>query len=96
MIGDFTDPDGPLVVAHEALLLHLHCDEIPDMIAAMKWPEGVIQTCIAGESGMIKILRQHLLVDKALPKQDCYISGYWKIGLIEDEHQHLKRAEAAK
>jgi len=73
---------------------HHSSPEIPDMIAAMEWPDGVIQTCIAGESGMIKLLRQHLLVDKALPKQDCYISGYWKIGLIEDEHQALKRSEA--
>lgn len=68
---------------------------IPDMIANLDWPEGVVQTCIAGESGMIKILRQELLVRKAMPKQDCYISGYWKIGMVEDDHQKLKRAEAA-
>lgn len=73
---------------------HQSSPEIPDMIAAMDWPNGVVQTCIAGESGMIKTLRQDLLVTKGLPKKDCYISGYWKIGLIEDEHQQLKRAEA--
>ena len=74
---------------------HVSSPVIPEMIAAMDLQSGSVQTCIAGESGMIKLLRQDLLVKKALPKQDCYISGYWKIGLIEDEHQQEKRAEAA-
>lgn len=74
---------------------HQPSSQIPDMIAEMDWSDDVVQTCIAGESGMIKTLRQHLLVENGLPKQDCYISGYWKIGLIEDEHQQLKRAEAS-
>lgn len=74
---------------------HTQSDVIPSMIKDMDWPEGRVQTCIAGESGMIKSLRQELLVTRGLPKEDCYISGYWKIGLIEDEHQQLKRTEAA-
>lgn len=68
---------------------------IPQMIAALEWPAGTVQTCIAGESGMIKTLRHSLLTERNLPKEDCYISGYWKIGLKEDEHQKLKRAENA-
>lgn len=32
-------------------------------------------------------------VVQALPKDGTYISGYWKLGLIEDEHQKMKRAE---
>lgn len=74
---------------------HSSSPVIPEMITGMDWPDGVVQTCIAGESGMIKALRQYLLVEKGLPKEDCYISGYWKIGLVEDEHQKLKRAASA-
>jgi NADPH-dependent ferric siderophore reductase len=74
---------------------HKSDDTLPKMLVSFDWPSGVIQTCIAGESGMIKTLRQELLVTRSLPKDDCYISGYWKIGLIEDEHQKLKRSEAA-
>ena len=33
---------------------------------------------------------------KNLPKTDAYISGYWKIGLVEDEHQLWKNNEANK
>ena len=64
-----------------------------DFIRAMPWPEGRVQTCIAGESGVIKSLRAFLHQEKQIPRSDTYISGYWKIGLVEDEHQKMKRAE---
>ncbi|MEM7211172.1 MAG: siderophore-interacting protein [Pseudomonadota bacterium] len=63
------------------------------LIRSLDWPEGRIQTCIAGESGVIRSLRAFLHQEKRLPRQDTYISGYWKIGLVEDEHQKVKRAE---
>ena len=64
-----------------------------ELIRALPWPEGRVQTCIAGESGVIKALRGFLHQEKALDRKDTYISGYWKIGLVEDEHQKMKRAE---
>ncbi|MEM1078184.1 MAG: siderophore-interacting protein [Pseudomonadota bacterium] len=64
-----------------------------DLIRSLPWPEGRVQTCIAGESGVIRSLRAFLAQEKALPRKDTYISGYWKIGLKEDEHQKVKRAE---
>lgn len=62
-----------------------------DFIEALDWPEGAIQTCIAGESGIIRELRRLLITDRGLSKQDAYISGYWKMGLKEDEHQAAKK-----
>ena len=67
--------------------------EIEGLVRAWNWPSGTLQTCIAGESGMIKTLRQYLLVERKIPPDNTYISGYWKIGLIEDEHQKMKREE---
>ncbi|MEM7615573.1 MAG: siderophore-interacting protein, partial [Pseudomonadota bacterium] len=64
-----------------------------DFIRAMTWPEGRVQTCIAGESGVIRALRGYLANERHVPREDTYISGYWKIGLVEDEHQKAKRAE---
>ena len=64
-----------------------------DLIRSLDWPDGRVQTCIAGESGVIRSLRAFLHQEKDLPKKDVYISGYWKIGLVEDEHQAMKRAE---
>ncbi len=65
-----------------------------DLITKMEWPTGVVQTCIAGESGVIRRLRDYLANQRNVPRKDCYVSGYWKIGLIEDEHQAMKRKEA--
>ena len=65
-----------------------------DFIRSLDWPEGRVQTCIAGESGVIRALRAFLHQEKELPRADTYISGYWKIGLVEDEHQTMKRAES--
>jgi len=65
-----------------------------EFMRAMVWPKGVVQTCVAGESGVIKGIRGYFSNERQLPRDDVYISGYWKIGLIEDEHQKMKRAEA--
>jgi NADPH-dependent ferric siderophore reductase len=62
-------------------------------IRAAQMPAGVIQTCIAGESGVIKALRGYLSNETDILKEDIYISGYWKIGLIEDEHQIQKKLD---
>ncbi|MEM6619226.1 MAG: siderophore-interacting protein [Pseudomonadota bacterium] len=72
---------------------HVASSAQEDLIRSLPWPDGRIQTCIAGESGVIKSLRAFLHQEKQLPREDTYISGYWKIGLVEDEHQAMKRAE---
>ncbi len=64
-----------------------------DFIRMLDWPEGRVQTCIAGESSVIRSLRSFLHNEKQLPREDIYISGYWKIGLVEDEHQQMKQKE---
>ncbi|WP_232830340.1 siderophore-interacting protein [Oceanicella sp. SM1341] len=65
-----------------------------DFLAALDWPEGRVRVGIAGESGTIVGLRDWLRA-RGVPMGDCYISGYWKIGLVEDEHQIEKRRDNA-
>jgi NADPH-dependent ferric siderophore reductase len=66
-----------------------------EFMRSMDWPSGVVQTCVAGESGVIKAIRGYFSNERKLPREDVYISGYWKIGLIEDQHQIEKRKEQA-
>ncbi|MCX2721945.1 siderophore-interacting protein [Roseibium salinum] len=66
-----------------------------DFVKALDWPAGIVQTCIAGESSVIRALRDYLHNELKVEKKDTYISGYWKMGMVEDEHQKMKRAEAA-
>lgn len=97
-----SEEDRQQIDAPEGIAMHwlVHRDpsapstQQEDFIRALDWPEGRVQTCIAGESGVIRSLRAFLHQEKQLPREDTYISGYWKIGLVEDEHQTMKRAEA--
>ena len=74
---------------------HQHSQAQEELIRSLDWPSGRVQTCIAGESGVIRSLRAFLANEKQVPREDTYISGYWKIGLIEDQHQEAKRAGEA-
>lgn len=62
-----------------------------EMIAAMPWPEGRVRTMIAGETTVIRALRMFLRQDQGVDRKQVYASGYWRIGLAEDEHQKIKR-----
>ncbi|ADZ69827.1 siderophore-interacting protein [Polymorphum gilvum] len=62
-----------------------------DVIRRLTFPQGRIQTCIAGESGVIRALRLLVQTERGVDKADAYISGYWKIGMVEDEHQAARR-----
>ena len=98
-----TEADKQSFNAPTGLEIHwmIHSDPHVSSIAQlsflreMNWPEGTVQTCIAGESGLIKQLRHYLITEKNLRKQDTYISGYWKIGLVEDEHRVWKNTQNA-
>ncbi|MEO0329823.1 MAG: siderophore-interacting protein [Pseudomonadota bacterium] len=65
-----------------------------EFLKQMQWPSGIVQTCVAGESAVIRTLRNYLNNDKNIDRRHTYISGYWKIGLVEDEHQAYKRAQS--
>lgn len=73
---------------------HVASKRQEEFMRSMDWPAGVVQTCVAGESSVIKAIRGYFTQERALPREDVYISGYWKIGLIEDQHQIEKRKEA--
>lgn len=74
---------------------HLSSSAQEAAIRGLDWFEGRVQTCIAGESGVIRALRAYLHQERGIARADTYISGYWKIGLVEDEHQIEKRRDTA-
>lgn len=74
---------------------HIASTRQEEFMRSMEWPDGSVQTCVAGESGVIKVIRGYFGNERKLPREDVYISGYWKIGLIEDQHQIEKRKELA-
>lgn len=94
---DKQDVDAPIGVNINWLISNTPACPGPLIVEAvrnLKWLEGRVQTCIAGESTMVKMLREYICLEQGLPRNDTYISGYWKFGLIEDEHKKVKRDEA--
>ena len=64
-----------------------------EFLRDMVWESGRVQTLIAGETGVVRNLRMLARGDHGVDRKDCYASGYWRIGLREDEHQKVKREE---
>ncbi|MEM9431166.1 MAG: siderophore-interacting protein [Pseudomonadota bacterium] len=65
-----------------------------DYLRDIAWPEGRVRTMIAGETGVVRALRHLARAERGVDRKAAYASGYWRIGLAEDEHQKVKRAEA--
>ena len=63
-----------------------------DAIKALELPES-LQVAVIGEHTVVASLKDYFFVQKGLDPEQNYISPYWKIGLVEDEHQKLKKAE---
>ncbi|MBX2835721.1 MAG: siderophore-interacting protein [Gammaproteobacteria bacterium] len=72
---------------------HVPSTQQQAVIRDLRWPDGRVQTCIAGETSAIRAIKQFIKQEKNVAAKDSYISGYWKIGLVEDEHQQMKRSE---
>jgi NADPH-dependent ferric siderophore reductase len=96
-IEDKQDIDAPAGIDMHWILHpdpQVPSDVAEKLIRDLEWPNGRVQTCIAGESSAIRSLRAYLSQDKGVDRDDLYISGYWKIGLVEDEHQRFKKTNA--
>ncbi|MBO6604353.1 MAG: siderophore-interacting protein [Roseicyclus sp.] len=95
--GDRQQIDAPPGVTQHWLIHddpHRASREQVRIVEALRWPEGRVRTLIAGETGVVRSLRLLLRGDRGLDRRDVYASGYWRIGLAEDEHQKVKRAES--
>lgn len=64
----------------------------PALINAIKEQslDGDESIFIAGEFKMVGDLRSYFRDEKRYPKDQLYISSYWKHGLIESEHKRVK------
>ena len=69
-----------------------HGTELSRVVRRAGVPDGK-NTCwfIHGVAEMIKEMRRFLFVESEIPKQDVSISGYWRIGMTEDQWQASKR-----
>jgi NADPH-dependent ferric siderophore reductase len=60
-------------------------------VTALDFPAGRLDAFVHGEAGFVKELRRLLLIDRAVPRDQVSISGYWRLGHDEDRWQATKR-----
>lgn len=69
-----------------------HGTELSRVVRQAGVPEGKkTGWFIHGVAEMIKEMRRFLFVESEIPRQDVSISGYWRIGMTEDQWQASKR-----
>lgn len=74
---------------------HVKSSQQLDLVKSLVWPDENVVVFVAGETSVVREFRLWLTKEKELPKSNHYLSGYWKIGLVEDQHQIEKRAGIA-
>lgn len=66
-------------------------EALVEAVHALDWPEGRVHAFVHGEAHFVKELRRLLRVDRAIPREDLSISGYWRLGHNEDGWQASKK-----
>jgi NADPH-dependent ferric siderophore reductase len=62
-----------------------------EAVRALDFPEGRVHAFVHGEAACVKELRKLLRVERAIPRENLSISGYWRLGHNEDGWQASKR-----
>lgn len=96
---EVADADAHLPVpSHPGTTVHwverngaTHGTELVRAVKDAGVPAEAASWFIHGVAEMIRELRRFLFVDNAVPKTDVSISGYWRLGMVEDEWQASKR-----
>ncbi|AEF54810.1 siderophore-interacting protein [Marinomonas posidonica] len=69
-------------------------DFLLKQVQSLEWLDGSPAIWTACEFNSMKNLRNFFKKDKAVSKDNLYISSYWKLGSNEDQHKEVKRQDA--
>lgn len=89
---DGPDHELPLVTKAELEVHWLHRGDaapgtttmLDDAVRAWTWRPGRAQAFVHGESALLKSVRPYVLTERAVPRADTSISGYWRRGTTEE------------
>jgi len=71
-------------------------ESLIDKVKVLPWLSGSVSVWVACEFDDMRLLRGYFRNEKAIPKDNIYISSYWKHGVTEDGHKVLKRQDATE
>lgn len=63
-------------------------------VRAFDWLPGRVHAFIHGESSLLKSVRPYVLKDRAVPRADVSVSGYWRRGNSEESFRVWKSQQA--
>ena len=94
---EVSGPEEEQKIDSDVEVVWLHRGERPlgqalvEAVRALEFPEGRVHAFVHGEAAFVKELRKLLRVERAIPREDLSISGYWRLGHNEDGWQASKR-----
>jgi len=70
-------------------------DALVAAVEALTFPAGTPHIFVHGEAGFVFRIRKNLFQDRALPRDQISLSGYWRLGKNEDGWQ-AEKAETSR
>jgi NADPH-dependent ferric siderophore reductase len=67
---------------------------LSDAVKTLAWLPGTPSVWAACEFSNMRLLRAYFKKDKQVPREQLYISSYWKMGQSEDKHKVIKKQDA--
>jgi len=69
-------------------------NSLSEYVQKMVWRQGSASIWCACEFDSMRQLRHYFRNEKAIDRENIYISSYWKNGVTEDGHKAIKREDA--
>jgi NADPH-dependent ferric siderophore reductase len=91
---DGPDDEQPLTTPGDLHVTWIHGGpgSVVEHVESYTFPDGPVSAFVHGEASTVRAVRKHLLVDRAIPREEISASGYWKQTLT-DEGWRANKAE---
>lgn len=75
-----------------------HGKRLLEAVHAARLPAGSPYAWIAGESGLVKFTRRHLVRERGVAKRMITFTGYWRIGTSEEDasRENIRKIQAGE
>lgn len=60
-------------------------------VRSLEFPPGRVHAFVHGEAGEVRAVRRHLFAERAIPRADVSVSGYWRRTMTDEAWRRIKR-----
>ncbi|MFR0356705.1 siderophore-interacting protein [Streptomyces sediminimaris] len=80
-----TEADLTTTWLHRGATQPGYSEALADALREAALPDGEGFAWLAGEAGLVRRMRRHLVDDRGMPKSRIEFSGYWRLKLTQDD-----------